>query len=237
MKKLFYCLLCFSLFFVATSCGDDDDDSGRDDKTENNDNNTDSIVDTKTSVSLTYVMSCDSDLVAFVTPEIIYTDLTGTHSIALDEKTWSPQIIAYCYKTENGITTYAGMELDKDGKVPEPWIIDSYITYYLWKQDVHLNKVGIINDCILKFNRRTNYVIDSNKQYKLSYSFKCTGGTSSMIVDGKIVENIFSGTTLGSNGKSSWYADEVGPYIDELCSKLFTISIKIDSDGKISQAS
>ena len=229
-------MLCLSLFFVATSC-DDDDDNGLEDKTVNNENGKDSVVVAKSSASLTYVMSCDSDLVAFITPEITYTDSTGTHSIVLDEKSWAPEVIAYCYKTENGITTYTGMELDKDGKVPEPWIIESYITYYIWKQTVCLNKVDVINDCTLKFKRKANYMIDPNKQYKLSYRFKCTAGSSSIMKDGQYVENFFSDTSVGSNGKSSWYGDEVGPYIDDLCSKTFTISMKVDGDGKISQIS
>lgn len=235
MKKILYCLLCVSACLLVVAC--DDKSDGVAVVPDDNKDNSETVVKANPSASLTYVFSCDSDLVAFVTPEIIYTDSLGSHSVILDEKTWAAETVALCYKTEDGKTTYTGIPLDENGKVPEPWIIESYISQFLWSNDVHLNKVDIINDCMVRFHRKADYVIAPNRQYKLSYSINCTKGQSSLIVDGKIVYDSFNFIAVGSNDKAFWEAHEVENYINELCTKTVTVSMRIDSNGTITKVS
>lgn len=236
MKKLIYCILCAGLFMMTTACGGDDDNVVED-IPENNEDKPGISVVSKPYASLRYVFTCDSDLVAFVTPEFIYTDSLGTHSVVLDENKWTPTTYAFCYKMENGTTSYKAFEVDKDGKVPEPWIIESYYTIFSWQQDVGLNKVDVVNDCIVKFHRKNNYVIDSEKMYELSYSLSCPKGEAKVVVDGQIHLETYTNITIGSNEKTSWYGYEVEKFLDELCAKDIVVSMKIDGNGKISQVS
>ncbi len=230
MNKVFYCLLSACLLLIA-ACRDKDDAVL--DVPKNNPPTP--SVEINPSATLKYILTCGNDLTTFVIPEITYTDSLGTHSVFLDESTWSPKTYAWCYKEEDDVTTYTGILVDQNGQVPEPWIIESYITNYSWEQEVHLNKVGIVNECMVKFHRKNNCMIDLEKKYELSYYFNCVSGSSSTVVDGKIVNNNYSHLTIDINGQSSRYGHEVEKYLDELCAKIITISMKIDSNGEISQ--
>ena len=222
---------------LTTACNGGDDDNVPEDIPENNEDKPGISVISKPYASLNYVFTCDSDLVSFVTPEFIYTDSLGTHSVVLDENKWSPTTYAYCYKTESGTTSYKAFEVDKESNVPEPWIVESYFTFFKWLQDVGLNKVDVVNDCIVKFHRKNNYVIDAEKLYELSYFLSCLKGEAKVIVDGKIRIEAYTNTTIGTNEKTSWYGYEVEKFLDELCAKDIVVSMKIDSNGKISQVS
>lgn len=236
MKKLFYCILCASVFMLTTACGDDVDNV-LEDTPENNEDKPGTSAVSKPHVSLSYVFTCDSDLVSFVTPEVIYTDSLGTHNVVLDENMLTPTTYAICYSTEDGTTSYEFFEVGKDGKVPEPWIVERYSTFFSWQQNVGLNEVDVVNDCIVKFHRKYNYVIDAEKQYELVRRLSCPRGVANVVVDGIIYLETYNNIIIGSNEKTSWYGYEVEDFIDELCAKDIVVSMKIDSKGKISQLS
>lgn len=222
---------------MLTTAGCDEDDYIVENITEKNEDTIVITLDTVPQVLLKYVFLCDSDLVAFVTPEVIYTDSLGTHNVVLDENKLTSTTYAYCYTKENGMTVYTAFEVEEDGKVPEPWIIESYFTKFSWEQDVNLNRVDVVNDCIVKFHRKSNYVIDADKLYRLSYNLSCPSGSSRVVVDGRVISGTYTGISIGSNGKTSWYGYELESFLDELCAKEVFVSMKIDRDGTISKVS
>ena len=188
----------------------------------------------KVKVELTYSFGCDEDLIQFVTPVIVYTDKDGLHEIVLDDKAWSPTLYAYCYYTENGTTHYSVQEPDKDGHVPEPWIIESTNLSYNKKLSIQLEQVGVENVCKVKYNKKSNYTIDPSKEYDLSRSFGCTSG-SATFVNGGINVSTYTGITINLGTKSSWKGNEVEDYINELCSNPDVVTMTIDEKGKISE--
>lgn len=228
MKNLFVCIFCMGLCVVPSSCDDDDVvpspavEEEPSDSTEN-----------KAPVSLSYSFVCDGDLVRFVTPEIIYTDSKGEHHITLDENRWSPVDYALCYYTENGTMHYGTIELEKDGTVPEPWVIEEIYSSFRWVQAVGLDKAGITNHFVVRYNRKSDYVIDNEYVYRLYRRLHCESGTS-------FFSNhlcVYTPTSIDMTGKTMWRGDEVEAYIDEICAKNDTVSMQIDELGEISLVS
>lgn len=230
MKKLIFMVCCISLIMFPCSCNEDEIE-------ETIPIEKPITVTFDPAVSLTYVLSCDKDLTDFVTAEITYCDSLGEHSVILEEKDWDSTTYALCYKTENGTTIYSSIEVDENGNVPEPWIVHSYKTILGWEKEVFFNCLGLVNNCTLKFHRRNDYVIESDKIYALTYSFRCSEGYTSALVDGELVIRNYIDLTLNLGRKTSWYGYEVEDYLNELCSKTFTESMSIGSDGSIEKIS
>lgn len=236
MKKLLYCVLCASMCLFHTACCDDNDVNYiPDDKEEQ----PDVPKEHPSSASLTYEMSCDSDLVAFVTPEITYTDSLGKHSVLLEGDKMKATRYALCHKMEGNKVTYTSLEVDNDGLVPDPWIVDYYYTRLKWSEEVHLNQVGVVNECTMKFRRKDDYVIDSDKEYRMSYRLYCDGGHSSTYIDGQLILNIYTNTDIiiGSSERTLWMGHELEAHLDELCEKTITVTMMIDEKGGITKVS
>ena len=236
MKKILFMACCISLCLLPISCCHDDDpvtlpEEKPEDKPEEKPEETDPVA------GLTYVLTCDKVLTDFVTAEVTYNDLTGEHNEILDKNDWASTTYAICHKTENGTTTYARFEVEENGSVPEPWIVDSYKTVCRWEKEVFFDHLGLVNDCTLKFHRKDGYVIEPDKKYDLSHNFQCSEGFSHPIVDGKTIYNFYYNYDISIGGKSSWFDYEVEDYLDELCSKTFTVSMSIGTDGKITKLS
>lgn len=228
MKKILFLACCISLCLLPFSCKDDDVPvTPPEDKPE----------ETDPVAGLTYVLTCNKDLTDFVTAEVKYNDLTGEHSEILDKNDWASTTYAICHKTENGTTTYSSFEVEENGSVPEPWIIDSYVTVCSWEKELFFDHLGLVNDCTLKFHRKDGYVIEPGRKYHLSHHLKCSKGFSHPIVDGKTALVTYSGVSIDIGGKSSWFDYEVEEYLDELCSKAFTVSMSIGTGGKITKLS
>lgn len=234
MKKFLYCVLCASMCLFHTACGDDNDvDYIPDDKEEQ----PDVPKEHPSSASLTYEMACDSALVAFVTPEITYTDSLGKHSVLLEANKMKATRYALCHKTDGNKVSYSSLEVDNDGQVPDPWIVDYYYTTLKWSEEVHLNQVGVVNECTMKFHRKDDYVIEPDREYRMSYGLYCNNGLSSTYIDGKQVINIYTNTdiSIGSSEQSLWMGYELEAHLDELCEKTITVTMKIDEKGKITK--
>ena len=234
MKKILFMACCISLCLLPSSCKDDDvpvtpPEEKPEDKPEEKPEETAPVA------GLTYVLTCDKVLTDFVTAEVIYNDLTGEHSEILDKNDWASTTYAICHKTENGTTTYARFEVEENGSVPEPWIVDFYKTVCSWEKELLFEHLGLVNDCTLKFHRKDGYVIEPDKKYDLSHNFECSEGFSHPIVDGKTIYNFYYNYDNNIGGKSSWFDYEVEDYLDELCSKTFTVSMSIGTDGKITE--
>lgn len=230
MKKLIVMACCISLIMLLCSCNENEiQDTIPIEKPGNE--------ASVPAASLTYELTCDKELTDFVTAEITYCDSLGEHSVMLEDKDWEPTTYALCYKTENDTTIYSSIEVDENGNVPEPWIVQSYKTILGWGKEVFLNRLGLVNNCTLKFHRKDDYRIETDKKYALTYSFRCSEGYARAIVDGKAVYLNYIDITHNIGGKTSWSGYEVEDYLDELCSKTFTESMSIGSDGTISKKS
>lgn len=208
----------------------DDNDESVDDNDEPADD--DESVDNRASVELTYEFECDSDLVRFVTPEIIYTDEAGEHNIVLNENQWSPITFAYCYYTENGATNYKTFELTEGEIVPEPWQMEYAYSFFKWKQIVKLNKIGVTNHFVVRYHRKSEYAIEQEREYELGRKLYCSNGHSSFVSEeGKLVVNTYNSTSIDIGGQTRRRGSEVQKYIDEICAKNDTVSMKIDNQG------
>lgn len=223
---------CFALTMMLCACPNCDNHSGEDFVKNDNEQNS-SVTVKKPSVELTYNYICEEDLLQFVTPTIVYTDKDGQHEVILDEKAWSPTLHAFCYYTENGVTNYSILEPDKNGNVPEPWIIESTDVSYRKSIDVQLDEVGIENDCIVKYSKKSDYTIDPSKEYDLSRYFGCSSGKAT-VVSGGVTISTFSRSLNRLGEKRSWKGSEVESYIEELCKESDKVTMVIDKAGKIS---
>ena len=193
------------------------------------------LIEDKTSVKLNYNFTCDGDLLDFVTPELIYTDRRGEHSIMLDETNLSSTTWALCSYTENGITHEDVFELKDGEEVPEPWQVDEYITRYNKELDVKLNKIGITNNVVVKYHKKSQYTIEAGKEYRLSRSLFCRSGFCSFTSsDGNINMKSYIGVSIDMGGKRIWTSGEVESYINEICAKNDIVTMKIDGNGNIS---
>ncbi len=185
----------------------------------------------KATVELTYCFNCDSDLVRFVTPEIIYTDKIGEHNTLLNESKWSPITYAHCYYTVEGTTYYETFKLEEGSTIPEPWIMEYTYSSFNWKQEVTLDKVGVTNNFIVRYHRKSNYVIEKDREYRLSRKPYCNQGSSLIDINGKQNLTLYSPISIELGGKTKWRGDEVQDYITELCAHNDTVSIHIDEHG------
>lgn len=189
--------------------------------------------DDKASVELTYIFECDSDFVRFITPEIIYTDKIGEHKLTLNEGQWSPITYAYCYCTENGTTHYEIFTLENGATVPEPWQIEYAYSFFKWEQAVKLDKVGITNNFVVRYHRKTDYVIETERTYELGHNLYCDNGHSSFVSEeGKIIVNTYNSTSIDIGGKTTCRGDEVQEYVAKCCAQNDTISMNIDCQGR-----
>lgn len=234
IKRIFIYSSCLAVTMMLCACTDPDEefvvvnDNGNQEQESQNQTNEDEVC-------LTYNFGCDEDLIQFVTPVIVYADKDGQHEIVLDDKAWSPTLHAYCYYTENGTTHYSVLEPDKEGHVPEPWIVESTRISYNKKLSIQLKQIGIENVCSVKYNKKSNYSIDPSKEYDLSRYFGCTSGYVKFVNGVHIISTTYRGFTINLGTKSSWKSNEVEDYINELCSNPDIVTMTIDGKGTISE--
>lgn len=187
--------------------------------------------DANAKVDLTYSYSCEEDLLNFVTPKLTYTDETGEHTIVLDETCMTSSAYAYCYCYEDGEKVYDVIELDEDGNVPEPWIIEEISSkcYHL-KLNVNLNKVDVVNNCIVTYHRKSNYEIIDLKEYNITHRLECYSAHSSVYTDILHINN-YTNIHIGIN-TTKVYGNQLEEYLDRLCSEGDIVSMQIDKNGK-----
>ena len=241
MKKVFIYIFAIGMCLTFYACPDSDPiDEIIENENNNNDDNEEKEDTTeeedKIDVELTYKFNC-YDLPEFVTPVITYFDAEGTHSITLDDDTWSPTLMAYCsYIDEDGRLVET---VEEAQNVPSSWNIENTYNYYKWEQIVKLNQFGIKNHFIVSYKRKENYTIDPNRKYKLSHSSACSEAKS--YLNGKKVFSaqyffIDIGISINIGGGSSSEEEtkeELEKYLDEICSKNDTVTMIIEDDGRV----
>lgn len=98
-----------------------------------------------------------------------------------------------------------------------------------------LNKIGITNNVVVKYHKKSQYTIEAGKEYRLSRSLFCRSGFCSFTSsDGNINMKSYIGVSIDMGGKRIWTSGEVESYINEICAKNDIVTMKIDGNGNIS---
>lgn len=233
IKLISECVLCVMTCMMLCACPDSDEIVPVLPDIEDGENGGGSE-EKKPSVSLEYYFACNQELLEFITPTLTYTDKEGTHEVVLTDELMTTSEYLYVHKTENGKTTYSVVERDENGEVPEPWILDDvkYISSY--SANVQQDSLGLENTCFVTYQKKSSYTIDPGRTYDLSRQFGCIKGQASFVSHG-ITSSMYIGTTINKGGKSSWTADEVAPYIEDLCKTTDSETIIVSEDGQISK--